>query len=129
MAQQMVRFAHQNIKFSHLILPIVVTRNLCKIDKREYSQEVPTVIKFTISSVTTSDEATSAQMDEAVSQAKEAYEHIAPSPPAVASASDAVGVAVDAIPSVNVAFTTWEPLLEKVKLFTEIVDKIAEVLL
>jgi hypothetical protein len=100
--------------------PIVVTRNLRKNDKRGNSQEISTVIKFTISSFASSDEATTAHMNEAVGQAKEAYEHIVPSPSAVASASDAT-------PSVNDTFATWEPLLEKIKLCTEIVDKIAEV--
>jgi hypothetical protein len=106
--------------------PIVATRNLCKIDKRGNSQELPTVAKFTISSFKMSDEATSVQLDRVVSQAKEAYEHIVPLPSAMASACDAVGVAADTIPSVNDTLTTWEPLLDKVKLVTEIVDKIAE---
>jgi hypothetical protein len=66
-------------------------------------------------------------MNEVVGQAKAAYENIVPTPSAVASVCDTVGVAVDAMPSVNDTLTTWEPLLEKVELFTEIVDKIAEV--
>jgi hypothetical protein len=86
-------------------------------------------MEFTISSFASSDEATIAQLDEVVGQAKEAYKHIGPSPSVEASAStrDVVGVAVDAIPSVTNVLTTWEPLLEKVKLFTEIMDKITEV--
>jgi hypothetical protein len=74
----------------------------------------------------TSVEATTTRAGEAVGQAKEAYEHIVSSPPAY----DGVNVAVDAIPSVNDALTkaaSWEPLLEKIRLCTEIMDKIAEV--
>jgi hypothetical protein len=104
-------------------LPIVVTRNLRKNDKKGNIQEVPTAIEFTISLFGTSVEATITWANEAVSQAKEAYDHIVPSP----SAYDAVGEAVDAIPSVNDALAAWEPLLEKLKLCTEIVEKIAEV--
>jgi hypothetical protein len=106
--------------------PIVVTRNLHKKDKKGNTQEIPTVIKFTVSLFATSVEASRTQMGEAVGQAKEAYEHVVSSP----SAYDAVTVAVDAIPSVNDTLTkaaAWEPLLEKIKLCTEIVDKIAEV--
>jgi hypothetical protein len=75
-----------------------------------------------------SDESTSARMSKAVSQAKEAYEHIVPS----SSACDAVGIAVDSVASVDDVFTravAWEPLLERIKLFMEIVDKIVEVYL
>jgi hypothetical protein len=109
--------------------PIVVTRNLRKNDKNGNSQEIPTIMEFTISSFASSDEATIAQLDEVVEQAKEAYKHIGTSPSVEASAStrDVVGVAVDAIPSVTNVLTAWEPLLEKVKLFTEIMDKITEV--
>jgi hypothetical protein len=66
-------------------------------------------------------------MDEAVDQAKEAFQHIGPSSAEGVSACDAVVVAVDVTPSVSNVLTTWEPLLEKVKLFTEIMDKFAEV--
>jgi hypothetical protein len=66
-------------------------------------------------------------LDEVVGQAKEAYkQHIGPSPSTEAAASTR-DVVVDAIPSVTDVLTAWEPLLEKVKLFTEIMDKIAEV--
>jgi hypothetical protein len=108
---------------------IAITRNVRKNDKKGRSQELPTVIEFTISSFVSSDEATNAQMDKAVGQAKEAYKHIGPSSLAAVteSAGDAGGVVVDAIPSVNDVLAAWEPLLEKVKLFTEIMDKFAEV--
>jgi hypothetical protein len=68
-------------------------------------------------------------LDDVVDQAEEAYKHIGPSPSVEAATStrDAVGVVVDAIPSVSNVLTDWEPLLEKVKMFTEIMDKIAEV--
>jgi hypothetical protein len=104
-----------------------VTRNLHKNDARGNSQELTTVIEFTISSFATSDEATAARMGEAVDQAKDAYEQIG-SPPSVLI--DAVGVADDVVPSINDGVTkaaAWEPLFEKIKLCTEIVDKIAEV--
>jgi hypothetical protein len=107
-------------------LPIVVTRNLRKADKKGNSQELQAVIKFTVSSFETSHEATITQMNESVSQAKAAYEHIGPSPSVPAPARDAAGMTVNAIPLVTKA-VAWEPLLEKVQLFTDIVDKFAEV--
>jgi hypothetical protein len=129
MTQQTVCFAHQNIDRYDSTPPIVVTRNLRKNDKKGNSQELATVIEFNIVSFASSFEATKAQMDQAVDQAKEAYKHIGPSPSAaaVASACDIVGVTVDVTPSVSNVLTAWEPFLEKVKLFTEIIDQFAEV--
>jgi hypothetical protein len=109
--------------------PIVVTRNLRKNDKKDNLQELSTVIEFTISSFASSDEATITRMNRSVGKASEASKHIRPPPSAaaVAPARDAVGVAVGVIPSVSTVLTTWEPLLGKVKSFTEIMDKFAEV--
>jgi hypothetical protein len=106
---------------------VVVTRNLHKNDAKDNSQEIATVIEFTISSFATSNEATTARMGEAVGQARAAYEQIV-SPPSVLV--DAVGVADGVIPLVGDVLTkatAWEPLLEKIKLCTEIVDKVTEV--
>jgi hypothetical protein len=106
---------------------IVVTRNLHKNDARGNSQEVATVLEFTISSFATLDEATTARMNEAVDQANVAYEQMVSSPSALV---DAVGVADDITSTVDDVLTkavAWEPLLERIKLYTEIVDKITEV--
>jgi hypothetical protein len=126
-ANGLFRSSGSEDRFVHSMSTIVITRNLHKNDARGNSNELPTVMEFTISSFSTPDEATSARMDEAVGQAKAAYEQIV-SPPSVLV--DAVGVADDAIPSVGDVVTkaeAWESLLEKIKLCTEIVDKIAEV--
>jgi hypothetical protein len=104
-----------------------VTRNLRKDDARGNSQEVPVTIEFTISSFSTSDEAKGARMDDAIIHATAAFEHILPQP----LCDDTINVDGDASPSVNDIFTvvdSWEPFLEKIKLCTEIVDKMAEVL-
>jgi hypothetical protein len=66
-------------------------------------------------------------MNEAVDQANVAYEQMVSSPSALV---DAVGVADDITPTVDDVLTkavAWEPLLERIKLYTEIVDKITEV--
>jgi hypothetical protein len=76
-----------------------------------------------------SDESSSVLMSDAVSQAKEAYKHIVSSPSAVASACDAVGVDAPSVDDVFTRVVAWEPFLERIKLFMEIVDKIVEVYL
>jgi hypothetical protein len=75
---------------------------------------------FTISSFATSVEATTVRMDESVSQAKAAFEQIVSLPSALVGA---VGMVDD----VAAKAAAWEPLIEKIKLCTEIVDKVAEV--
>jgi hypothetical protein len=120
------RLSDPEDQFIHLT-PAIVTRNLHKNDARGNSQEIATVIEFTMSSFATLDEATTVRMNEAAGQAKAAYEQIMPSPLVLV---DAVSVADDVIPSVDYGLakaTAWEPLLEKIKLYTEIVDKISEV--
>jgi hypothetical protein len=89
--------------------------------------DVQTVLEFTISCLGTSDEALESQLNEAVDEAKV----VAIMNPAPSQIIDA-GNAVDSINSttnntVIPIVTAWEPLLDKIKLFTEIVDGISEV--
>jgi hypothetical protein len=119
------RSSNPEDRFIHSTPTTVVTRH--KNDARGNSQEVATIIEFTISSFATLDEATTARMGEAVGQAKTAYEQIV-SPPSVLVG--VVGVADDVTPTVDDILTNavaWEPLLDKIKLCTEIMDKITEV--
>jgi hypothetical protein len=65
-------------------------------------------------------------MGEVVGQAKAAYEGMVSTP----SGMDAIGVTANTPSMIDGVLTkaaAWEPLLEKIKLYTEIVDKIAEV--
>jgi hypothetical protein len=114
-------------QFVHSIPAIVVTRNLHKNDTRGNSQEVATVIEFTISSFATVDEATTARMDEAIVQAKAAHEQIVSPPSVLVNAVSVADVVIPSVGDVLAKVSAWEPLLEKIKLYTEIVDKITEV--
>jgi hypothetical protein len=107
-----------------LTIAVVVTCNLVKDDARGNTYELPSVIEFTISSFST-DEATGPEMEEAVLQAMTAFEHIVPSPRV--DTADMAGSVILPLNDVLTKTALWEPLLEKVKLCTEIVDKIAEV--
>jgi hypothetical protein len=80
-------------------------------------REVQTIIESTIPSFATSSETTNAGMNDAVGQAKTVYEPILSS---LSAWVDAFGVGADTI---GRKAAVWEPLLEKIKLCTEIVDK------
>ena len=62
-------------------------------------------------------------MEAAVAEAKDALVHMKLAPSSIGPMQDAVAVAANT----TSLTTTWEPLLEKVKLFTELVDGIARV--
>jgi hypothetical protein len=85
-----------------------------------------TVVKFTITSFATSADAAKAQMDEAVDQGRTTLHNMKPLP-LLPSADGAVAEVVSAIGSIDTISVAWTPLLEKIKLCTEIVDGISEV--
>jgi phage-related minor tail protein len=86
-------------------------------------QDVQTVLEFTISPFATSAEGLKDQLNKAVGEASD----MEPAPALIADA----GVVVDGVNSITNAINpiaaAWDPLLEKIKLFTKIVDGISEV--
>ena len=88
--------------------------------------EVQVVLQLAISPFATSDNAQEDQLNEAVSQVKGVDSmNLAPSP--LTGAGDLVdGVASTANTLIPVT-AAWGPLLDKVKRFTELVDKASEV--
>jgi hypothetical protein len=123
----MVLFRLPGFQINYLTTAIVFSCNLCKVDTRSNAEEHPIVIKFVISSFANSDEASSVQMDNAVDQATTSFRNIVSSSSCV-DAVDVAGNTISSIDSVLTRTALWEPLLEKIKLCTEIADKIAEVL-
>ena len=84
--------------------------------------DVETVIEFTITSFGTSDEALEGQLKEAVSGA-EVVDSMNLGPSRIIDA----GNVVDGNNSVIPIVAAWDSLLDKIKLFIEIVDGISEV--
>jgi len=107
----------------------VITRELCKDDANGKQCKTQTIIEFTIVAISkASDAAGSLNMDEAVTRGKEALNLMKPpssSFESIQGVTDATATNVkDNIQSVS---NNWDPFLEKVKLFTQLVDTIAEV--
>jgi hypothetical protein len=89
--------------------------------------DVQTVLEFTITSFGTSDEALEGQLNEAVSETK-VVENMNPAPSRVIDGGNVVdGIISTTNNTVIPTMAAWDPLLDKIKLFTEIVDGISEV--
>jgi hypothetical protein len=66
-------------------------------------------------------------MEEAVAQGKDALVHMKLAPSSFEPIQGAVDTSVAVVANIKSLTTTWGPLLQKVKLFTELVDGIAHV--
>jgi len=66
-------------------------------------------------------------MEEAFPQGGEASEGITSAPLLAQGAATAFDVSTAVVADIQSTLTTWSSLLEKVKLFTDLVDKVAEV--
>ena len=89
--------------------------------------DVETILEFTITSFGTADEALEGQLKEAVSGA-EVVDSMNPGPSRIIDAGNVVdGIISTTNDTVIPIVVAWDPLLDKIKLFTEIVDGISEV--
>jgi len=103
-----------------------ISRYLFKYDDHGNQTRTQTIVEFTISKA--SKAAAGLNMKQAVVQGKDALDHMKSAPSSVVEpiqgATDASTTVTNNIKSVS---DTWGPLLQKIKLFSELVDKIAEV--
>jgi hypothetical protein len=88
--------------------------------------EIQTVLEFIVAFFTTSDQAVEGHLHEAVSEAK-VVDNINPAPSRIIDAVNVVDGINSTTSTVNSITAAWVPLLDKIKLFTEIVDGISEV--
>jgi hypothetical protein len=66
-------------------------------------------------------------MEEAVAKVNDARAHMNMAPSSIEQLQGVVNTSVAVVANIERLTTTWGPLLEKVKLFTEFVDEIARV--
>jgi hypothetical protein len=103
----------------------VVSRKLCKSDKAGTTHEVQAVLEFAISSFTSSDEAREVQLIEAVDGVTGV--NMNPAPSLLIGAGEFIDGVTSATNTIIPVATAWGPLLDKVELFTKIMDKASEV--
>jgi len=105
---------------------IAVTRKLSKHDEHGTLRELRDVIEFSASSLTTPAIAMELQAKYVSEQAKDALVQMHSSPSSVGPINNAINE-IDSMMNVVSLTNTWDPLLKNIKLFTKIVDGIADV--
>ena len=100
--------------------PPTVTRELCRYDANGTPRKTNIVTKFTMIPHTTLASTTSMQMGEAVAQGNDTFAQMS-------SAPSSLEPRVSMVTSPQSVTSAWGPFLDKIKVFTEIVDKISEV--
>ena len=66
-------------------------------------------------------------MEEAVAQGKGTLVHVSPAPSSFEPIQGAIDTSVAVVANIKSLTTTWEPFLQKLKLFTKLVDGVAHV--
>jgi hypothetical protein len=117
------------IPFDNSHILSVVTRELCQYDRHGNQRKSEIVIQFTIVAISKASTADTPElnMEEAVAQGKDALNLMKPAPSSfepIQALLDTSTTVVDTVQSVS---NIWGPFLQKLKLFTELVDAIAEV--
>jgi hypothetical protein len=105
----------------------VITRKLCKFDVNGNSHELQTTIEFAIVSVDGPAVAAQKQMDEAVAQGNLVFDRMKSIPSSLEHAAGTVDDSIAVFNNVKTIAAVWDPFLDKIRQFTEIVDKVAEV--
>ncbi|KAH7913261.1 WD40-repeat-containing domain protein [Hygrophoropsis aurantiaca] len=131
------KFGHDNFLGSikdnvqcFLQMPGVVVRKLCQYDDRGDVHEIQTTIEFTINRSHAEDCSSDIQTTQTVSQEMEAIDEMQLSPSVFDVTAGASGIveSLDNITQqIDSAAFLWEPLLDKIKQVTMIVDGIAEI--
>jgi len=103
---------------------LAITRELCTPGNR---RKTGIIIEFTITITSKASDAAELNMEEAVAQGKNALVNMKLAPSSLEPIQDAVDTSVVVVANIKSLSTTWSPLLDKVKLFTKLVDGIARV--
>ena len=105
------------VSSAHKHLLSVVTRELCKFDAANGNPcKTQTIIEFMIAAVPKASDAGVLNMEEAITQQRDILDSMILAPLSVTPIQETIDTSA-----------TWGPLLQKIKLFSELVDSIAEV--
>lgn len=111
------------------VFRLAITRGLCKFDRHGNICKTKATVEFSIEVTTKATNAANMNMNQALAQEKHAVELMksAPSLPVLGDlqvAEDTLNTVIDDTVSLT---GSWGPFIEKVKMFTEMMDKVAEV--
>jgi hypothetical protein len=108
--------------------PLAITRDLLKNDARGNQTRTQTIVEFTIMAIPTeAPDAAGLNMEQAVAQGRAAFDHMKSVQSSVDPIQEAINTSATVINNIKSVSDTWGPLLQKIKLFSELVDAIVEV--
>ncbi|KIM86900.1 hypothetical protein PILCRDRAFT_815342 [Piloderma croceum F 1598] len=105
----------------------VVTRELCKFDALGNPCKTQTIIELTIVAVPNASDAGVLNMEETVTQQNDVLDSMIPAPSSINQIQEAADTSATGLNNIQSVSATWGPLLQKVKLLSELVDSIAEI--
>ena len=109
--------------FSDSNPPLAITRELYNHDADGNQRKTQTILEFTI--VATSEASDAAELN--TKEATNALDRMKPVQSSVEPIQRAIDISATVINNIKSVSDTWDPFLQKIKLFSELVDAIAEV--
>jgi hypothetical protein len=113
--------------FANYHILSVITRELKKPNTHENQRSTKSIIEFTIIAVSKASDAAGLNIEDAVAQAQDAIDGMQPAPSSLGRVQGAIDTSTTVIDNIHSMSNIWNPLLQKVKLFSDIVGTIAEV--
>ena len=107
--------------------PLAITRDLCEYDGHGNQRKTQTIIEFAIVATSKASDAAELDMEAAVTQGNDDLDRMKLIHPSFEPIEGVVGTSATGIDDIKSLSDTWGPLLQKIRLFSELVDTIAEV--
>src|SRR5277367_1962741 len=109
------------------VLSLAIACALSKPGADESLNQTQTIVEFSTTVEIQPSNASHMEMDDGVTRATSAFEQMRIAPSTLERIRGAVGASTTIVDNTTSMAATWDPLLQRIKLFTEIVDGISEV--
>ena len=107
--------------------PLAITRDLCKYDVHGNQRKTQTIVEFTIVATSRVSNAAELNMGAAVTQVNDELDRMKPIHSSFEPIQEVVDTSAILMNDIKSLSDTWGPLLQKIRLFSELVDTVAEV--
>ena len=104
-----------------------IVRELIKYDAHGNQHKIQSIVEFTIVTISQGTDTAGLNMGEAFAQGRDAVYDMKPIPLSSQRIQAAVDISAVTNNNIKSMSDVWDPLLQKIKLFSELVDAIAEV--
>jgi hypothetical protein len=105
----------------------VVTRKFGKFNAHKDIHKTLISVEFLIVAINTPTSAASMNMDQALKQGKDTFNMMQTAPSSLGRIQEANDISAAVLGNVKSVAGTWDPFIEKLKIFTDIMDKISGV--